>query len=183
MKLTQPRRLLQPFGVKLTAPKIDQSQNLPTSSIPSDEICLIKETSDYFLGSEAIAKKIPNEHESRNFLCTGNVLKKRTRVAYIQSNNPSWYETQHESRDLGAARLRPFSTKATFELLVAGWLHQDELCIAQNLSIYCPKAIQISHRNAKFGNQLYLGCNICKIEEGASSRSDLPLFILDWETL
>ena len=57
-----------------------------------------------------------------------------------------------------------------------------ENCIAQNQSIYCPKAIQISHRNAKFGNQLYLGrCNICKIEP--RSRSDLPLFILDWETL
>ena len=47
-----------------------------------------------------------------------------------------------------------------------GALHQDELCIAQNLSIYCPKAIQISHRNAKFGNQLYLDAIFAKSRRG-----------------
>ena len=46
-------------------------------------------------------------------------------------------------------------------------------CIAQNLSIYCPKAIQISQRNAKFGNQLYLDC---KIEEGDAPDQISPPF-------
>ena len=41
-----------------------------------------------------------------------------------------------------------------------------ENCIAQNQSIYCPKAIQISHRNAKFGNQLYLDAIFAKSRRG-----------------
>ena len=52
-----------------------------------------------------IASKSPNiasEDKSCNFLCAVNVLKKKIGVAYFQSNNPSWYEAQHESLDLGA---------------------------------------------------------------------------------
>ena len=52
-----------------------------------------------------IASKSPNiasEDKSCNFLCAVNVLKKKIGVAYFQSNNPSWYEPQHESLDLGA---------------------------------------------------------------------------------
>ena len=62
-----------------------------------------------------------------------------------------------------------------------------ENCIAQNQSIYCPKAIQISHRNAKFGNQLYLDAIFAKSRRGRFPDQiilpPLSLFIADWKTL
>ena len=39
IKVTQPHQIVQPFGVNVTAPKIDQSQNLPTS--PQTRILLV----------------------------------------------------------------------------------------------------------------------------------------------